>query len=351
MSIYFITDGINRMAGTERVIVQLAKAFNNVIILVPGTTQCAFSEYQNLNIHSVGIGDFPENNKLLKIYHRFSYYEKLKKIINNDIDATVVSFSFDLNLINITLSKRLKYKPIVCEHIEYNYHSGFRNLIRKKVYKQEGVKLVCLTETDKKKFESDGIKTYVIPNFIYPLNVKYSEFSRKIVSIGRLEYQKNFNFLIEAFSKSKIYEHGWSLHIVGEGSEKSELESKIKILNMNNFIHIHNFTNEIQNFYSSAGLICMTSRFEAFPMVLLEALNNSLPVLITDFPTGAREILGEDNVQIIQHYETKAFADALEKFCLCDNLRKKLSSDNSKLIKKYYPEQIIKTWKLLIDES
>lgn len=349
MTIYFITNGINRMAGTERVIVQLAQALENVTILVPGSDQCAFSGGENLNIQSLEVGEFPNHNKLAKIIHRLNYFRKLKSILKRN--DTVVSFSFDLNLVNIKLSQILNYTPIICEHIEYNYHKGIRNLIRKKIYNQDRVTLVCLTETDKRKFLNDGIRTVVIPNFIYPLDNKYNSESKKIISIGRLEFQKNFSFLIEAFYLSKVYENGWVLDIVGEGSEQKVLEEKITSLNMNEFVRIHPFTKNISKFYQDSALMCMTSRFEAFPMVLLEAMNNSLPVLVSDFPTGAREILGEGNKQIVSDYTPEAFGELLVVYCSNENLRKSSSMQNLQLIRQYYPERIIFTWKNLLNQQ
>lgn len=347
MTIYFVTNGINRMAGTERVIVQLAQTFKDVIIIVPGSDQCAFPECENLNIQSLEIGEFPTHNKLAKIIHRLNYFRKLKSILKKN--DTVVSFSFDLNLVNIKISKILNYTPIVCEHIEYNYHKGIRNQIRKKIYSQDTVTLVCLTETDKRKFLNDGIHTLVIPNFIYPQDSKYNSDSKKILSIGRLEYQKNFSFLIEAFYISNLFSDGWTLDIVGEGSEQELLEDKIKKFNLSEYITIHKFSKNISKFYQSSALLCMTSRFEAFPMVLLEAMNNSLPVLVTDFPTGAREILGESNLQIVNNYSESDYANTLVAFCENKELRLEQSYANKELIKSYYPEKIIGAWRKILN--
>lgn len=349
MTIYFITNGIHRMAGTERVIVQLAQAFKNVTILVPGSIECAFPNCENLNIQSLEIGDFPESNKLAKIKHRLKYFNILKSVINQG--STVISFSFDLNFLNIKLLKFLNHKAIICEHIEYDYHKGLRNIIRKKIYSSKGVTLVCLTETDRKKFLKDGIHAVVIPNFINPVKRKYDNQSKKLLSIGRLEFQKNFAFLIQAFYLSKVYENGWTLNIVGEGSEKSELDEKIRTLELEKYINILPFTKNIAKYYTESGLMCMTSRFEAFPMVLLEAMNNSLPVLVSDFPTGAREILGQGNPQIVPEYNPKAFAELLAHFCSNESLRITLSEENSKLIIQYYPEKIIQSWENLLERE
>ena len=348
MTIYFITNGINRTAGTERVIVQLAKAFKEVIIIVPGTTANAFSGYEDLNIVSAKVGEFPTSGNLAKFLHRIQYLKALKELIKLESASVVLTFSFDLNILNIWLSKKFHYRVIVCEHIEYNYHSGLRNIIRKQMYKQERVTLVCLTETDKTKFQLDGIKTEAIPNFIHPAQSHYSSQSKKILAVGRLEFQKNFSFLIDAFAMSKLYEKGWTLDIVGEGAEQVILESKIQSLQLNQYIYINKFTKDIVKYYENAALMCMTSRFEAFPMVLLEALNHALPVLVTDFPTGAREILGDNNLQIVKHYNVTLFAQVLLEFCEDEALRNKLSENNLQLVRKYYPNAIIDSWNQLL---
>lgn len=349
MKIYFLTNGIFRTAGTERVILQLGNTLENVTILVPESIDCAFLNETRLDIVSLHVNEFPQSGGLNKILHRYSYYSKLKKNITFNPEDIVISFAFDLNILNILLARKFNYRPILCEHIEYNYHNSFRNILRKNFYRQG--ELVCLTDTDREKFLHDGINATTIPNFIVPLNNIYKSDTKKILSIGRLEFQKNFSFLIEAFYLSKVYENGWVLDIVGEGSEQKELEEKIKLLNMNEFIRIHPFTKNISKFYQDSALMCMTSRFEAFPMVLLEAMNNSLPVLVSDFPTGAREILGEGNKQIVLDYTPEAFAKLLASFCLDEDLRKTLSKENSELIRKYYPEQIIQLWKELLEHK
>lgn len=344
MTVYFLTDGIHRTAGTERVICQLASFLEDVVVIVPGTIDCAFLLNNPLNIKSVNIGDFPSNGKLKKIKHRIKYFNSVIKSLDIKSNDKIVTFSFDLNVLNILLSKKINSTPIICEHIEYNYHNRFRNCMRKKIYRLNNAKLVCLTKTDTLKFQEDGIDTITIPNYIIPVEKHYNSDSKKIVSIGRLEYQKNFSFLIESFFISNIFNEGWTLDIIGEGSEKSKLEKQIKDLNMQKYIKIHNFTKDINQYYLQSALMCMTSRFEAFPMVLLEALNFSLPVLVTDFPTGAKEILGEQNKQIVKQYDTSTFANHLKEVCNDQQLRMALSKDNSYLIKQFYPETILKLW-------
>ena len=351
MAIYFITNGLYRTAGTEKVIVQLAKILDNVIIIVPGSREIAFYGYDSLEVKSVNIGDFPDSGNFNKIKHRIKYFQKLKSKFNFQPNDHIISFSFDLNIVNILLSMNYKCKSIVCEHIEYNYHKGLRNKIRKFYYSQPNVKLICLTKTDQIKYENDGIDVHVIPNFINPVKSDYLGCNRKIISIGRLEYQKNFKFLVQAFAFSKVYEDGWILEIVGEGAEYESIQEEIDINKMNQFIKIHSFTKEIDKYYRESSLLCMTSRFEALPMVLLEAMNFGLPVLVTNFPTGAKEILGYDNQQIVLEYSSEKFGMKLHEMCLNIELRKKLSADNLKLIKDYHPDKVKKLWLSILSNN
>lgn len=350
MSIFFITNGVYRTAGTEKVIIQLGTILDdkNVTIIVPSDTKVAFGVEDSLNIVSANIGEFPDKGIFKKIYHRFKYFIWLRKYISINKPKNILSFSFDLNLLNILLSFIVEFNCVVCEHIEHGYHKGFRNTIRKFFYKKKGVKLVCLTETDRVKFLNEGVDVIVIPNFILPINSVYKSDSKIILGVGRLEYQKNFSFLIRSFIVSNLHKSGWVLHIYGEGSEKKDLIQIIEDNNALDFVKIYDFTKEIAQCYKSSALLCMTSRFEAFPMVLLEAMNSSLPVLVTDFPTGAREILGDNNCQIVYDYDETTYAKALYDICNSEELRKMQSNSNKQLIKSYYPNEIVKKWKLLL---
>lgn len=351
MAIYFLTNGIHRMGGTERVILQLTTILKDVVIIVPGTTKVAFDGYENLNVQSLDILDFPVSGKLNKLSHRIKYYRALKKNIKISSGDFLVTFSYDLNLLNIILSNKYDCNSIVCEHIEYNYHKGIRNLIRKFFYSQAGVKLVCLTKTDEIKFKKDGIDTVVIPNFIFPVENEYRENTKKIIAIGRLEYQKNFKFLVEAYKLSKVYEMGWSLEIIGEGSEYQSIIEVINLHGLYNYVKVRNFSKDIEKYYRNSSLLCMTSRFEALPMVLLEGMNFGLPVLVSDFPTGAKEILGTENAQIVSEYSVDAYAIHLKAICSDSVLRKKFSTNNLKLIKNYHPEKIEKLWLKLFNNG
>ncbi|MDG6897967.1 hypothetical protein A6A19_08265 [Actinobacillus delphinicola] len=342
--ITFLTNGLFRTAGTEKVIIQLADTYSGINIVVPGSKDIAFKTKKNLNINSINIKDFPSNGKIRKIFHRIRYlFSAINQVKNS---KQVVSFSFDLNIINIVLSKIFGYEAIVCEHIEYYYHKGIRNRLRKFFYRFKNVKLISLTETDKKLYQKDNINVECIPNFIPEVTHAGNIKSKIILAIGRLTFQKNFSFLIESFYLSKLWEIGYQLIIVGEGEEENILLELINKLKLDEFVKIEKFTKNIEDFYQKAEIFCMTSRFEAFPMVLLEAMNYALPVLLTNFPTGALEILGNDKDQILfDSYKPQDFGKKL--FDRCNESHESkilLSRKNKNTVSKFYPENIIKLW-------
>lgn len=345
--IYFLTNGLQNFAGTEKVITQLANELSQkVVIVVPQSNKSAFELSPHQEFVSLNIGEFPEGGIIKKIIHKLNYFIKVNKVIPKN--SQVFSFTLDLNLLNIVLSKIKFGSAIVCEHIEYDYHKGIRNILRRYLYRLKNVQLICLTKTDQLKFIKDGINAKVITNFIYPVKSQYDQDSKVIVAIGRLEYQKNFAFLINSFAISELFKEGWKLIIVGEGSEKAMLDELILRLNLTDSVSIHKFTKNIDEYYKKAAVFCMTSRFEAFPMVLLEAINNALPVLVTNFPTGAQEILGNKNLQIVNSWNEVDYAEHLNKLCNDSTLRIKYSEDNKKLAEQFYFEKIMSQWEELI---
>lgn len=117
--------------------------------------------------------------------------------------------------------------------------------------------------------------------------------SKKFLAVGRFSrLHKGFDLLIEAF---RIYAKGnqeWTLDIVGEGVEEQIYKKQIKDYQLEDRIHIHSFTNNIQKYYSEAQVYVLSSRWEGFGLVLVEAMAHGLPIISSDLPTS-QEIMGD----------------------------------------------------------
>lgn len=112
-----------------------------------------------------------------------------------------------------------------------------------------------------------------------------------VLGVGRLAPQKGFDRLIDAFARAAAGRPAWRLVILGEGSEREALEARAAARGVEDRVELPGQTPDVEAYYGSADLFVLSSRFEGFPNVLLEAMVAGLPVIAFDCPTGPREII------------------------------------------------------------
>ena len=116
--------------------------------------------------------------------------------------------------------------------------------------------------------------------------------SKKFLAVGRFSHlHKGFDLLIEAFHLFAQHNSEWTLDIVGEGPEGALYRQMIADYRLENRIHLHPFTHDVQHYYSEAQVYVLSSRWEGFGLVLVEAMAHGLPVVSSDLPTS-KEIMG-----------------------------------------------------------
>lgn len=132
------------------------------------------------------------------------------------------------------------------------------------------------------------------------------------LAAGRLASQKGFPTLIEAFSLLR-QKHSARLIILGEGAERQQLEAQISQLNLESDVSLPGFTHNPYAYMSRARAFVCSSRFEALPTVLIEALACGCPVISTDCPHGPNEILMAGRYgKLVPVGDAQAMADAME---------------------------------------
>ena len=116
--------------------------------------------------------------------------------------------------------------------------------------------------------------------------------SRQFLAVGRFTPRhKGFDLLIEAFHLFAKQDADWTLHIVGEGSEEQAYRQMIHRYALEQRVFLHPFTDHIQTYYSAAQVFVLSSRWEGFGLVLVEAMAHGLPVVSSNLPTSL-EIMG-----------------------------------------------------------
>lgn len=111
----------------------------------------------------------------------------------------------------------------------------------------------------------------------------------RIISVGTLKEQKRFDRLLQAFAS--ICNRNARLLILGEGSERKKLEAMTRDLGISERVHMPGFVRNPSEFFRNADLFVLSSAYEGFGNVIVEALAHGIPVVSTDCPSGPSEIL------------------------------------------------------------
>lgn len=131
--------------------------------------------------------------------------------------------------------------------------------------------------------------------------------------MGRLSYaDKRVDRLIDIWNILKGKTAGWQLIIVGEGDEKKKLEAYVKKLNLTN-VEFAGFCNNPKQYYDRASILCLTSSFEGWGLVLTEAQANGIVPIAFECSDGVKSILSPNEINglLIPPFDLEAYAKKL----------------------------------------
>lgn len=213
----------------------------------------------------------------------------------------VISFYNDLCALSALAITGLHISLIYSERNDPNKTNQRRSdRIYRKIVERRADKIVFQTKGAQKCYpQYVQNKSIVILNPLDTTKFPVCDFSRKkkeIVTIGRLEPQKNQKLLIDAFSIIADELPDYNLVIYGEGSLREKLESHIEQLGLQERVLLPGAKEGIQEYIKDASLFVLSSDYEGIPNALIEAMAIGLPCISTDCsPGGARELI-QNNV-------------------------------------------------------
>lgn len=215
--------------------------------------------------------------------------------------------------------------------------------------KLDKVVLLCQHDAETYNHYDPDFKPTVIYN---PLTLEpgtsSSGTSKSFLAVGRFSRQhKGFDLLIEAFHLFSKKNQDWTLDIVGEGVEENLYRELIKKYSLEERVTIHPFTNHVQTYYSNAQVYVLSSRWEGFGLVLIEAMAHGLPVVSSDLPTS-KEIMGDFGLYF-KNGDVEDLAERLEEATHIDWNKK--SQEAFAIAKRFDISNIISHWKELIEND
>ena len=209
--------------------------------------------------------------------------------------------------------------------------------------------IVSLTEKDKLLWKKARYVD-VIPNFSTMEVTQYSDCtSKRIIVVGRLEWEKGYGRLLEIWKIVSSRYPEWKLDIFGEGSLQKTMETIIRNNNIKN-IEIHNFTRNISQEYAKSSICAVTSCFEGFSLVILEAMKHGVPCVAFDCPFGPGSIIQDSlNGFLVIDGDIRLFAERLCLMIEDTKMRKDFSKEAIRRAKEFDIEAVVDTWKTLFE--
>ena len=373
--IVYCTPALYMAGGVERVLTLKANYFAEqfgydiTIILTEGKDRNLFYPLsEKVKVVNLDIG-FEELWKCSFFKKVFVYLKKqyqYKKLLKQELmrirpDITISLLRREINFLTSVNDGSKKIGELHVNRANYrNFEQGEANMFKNlfaKFWMQNLVstlkqldKFVVLTKEDRQNwFELENV--VVIPD---PLTFSSSTYSplteKRVIAVGRYVYQKGFDLLLKSWSIVEKKCPDWMLTIIGQG-DRLPYETLIDELRIDRArCKLLGPKERIQGEYMSSSLLVMSSRFEGFGMVLIEAMSCGLPVVSFDCPCGPKDIIN-NNVDgiLVDSGNVEKFAESIIMLIQHPEKRKEMAIKALENVQRFRVDRIAEKWKSLFD--
>ena len=369
MKIIYCTHSTYNPGGMERVLYNKVKYFSEqmhwdvTVVTTDQHNRLPFYPFpESVRMIDLGI-NYSEDNVKRTFGKIYGYLKKRKKhrrlleklLMQEKADIVVSLYPSESSFIPYIKDGSRKVLEIhYCKFFRLQYgRKGLLGAIDKwRTWQDERIvrrfdKFVVLTNEDRG-YWGNLPNIEVIPNAAMFVADRYSDVSvKRVIAVGRLDYQKGFDRLIQAWeivNKSGKYDD-WRLDIFGQGYWKDMLQGMIDKKGLNGSAFINKPTKNIGDEYADSSMLVMSSNYEGFPMVMIEAMACGLPVVAFDFKCGPKDIIrNEENGLIIHNGDIKALADGIMKLMEDTENRKRMSLNARKIVDTYSEKAVMEKW-------
>ena len=276
-------------------------------------------------------------------------------------DITISLLRREINFINNIKDGSKKIGELHVNRANYrNFEQGETNVFKElfaKIWMRSLVtqlrrldKFVVLTDEDRRNWKELN-NVVIIPNplpFMPEATNPLTE--KRVIAVGRYVYQKGFDMLLKAWSIVEKKCSDWTLTIMGDG-DRSYYEAMVDDLKLDKArCKVLGPTGQIQAEYMNSSLLVMSSRFEGFGMVLVEAMACGLPVISFDCPCGPKDIIhdGVDGL-LVESGNVEQLAGKMIWMIQHPEQQKSMSKEAKRNVKRFQMDNIANQWRALFE--
>ena len=291
------------------------------------------------------------------VTHILGICRRLSRLVKREKIDVLVDIDGILDMYSLPVKLRRGVRVVSWEH--YNFYQNpivpYRKLTRRLAARFADA-IVTLTKEDEGYYRQNlkircPLVTIHNPVVLPERKPVYDSESKILLSVGRLTYQKGFDYLVETARQVMLDLPEWIWIILGEGEDRSMLEKKIKEYGLDKQVLRKGNVSNVDVYYQHAAAFVMTSRFEGLPMTLLEAKTFALPIVSFDCKTGPRDIVTDGvNGKLIEPFDTNAMADVLGALMKNKEQRVSWSMHTEDGMETFALDQIMKQWNAVFGE-
>lgn len=340
-----------RPGGTERYFSELANYLEingyEVTIILLKKDEIFFRINNGIQILE------PEIKYGSSIYLKFLYFIRivffLRKSIANQRPSIIINAAFPSFFLLSTFGLKVPVVTAIrCDPRKVKLIEGIKipDKLRQFLYKRNSA-IIAQTTFAAKTLENQfhNIRVVIIPNILNTGLLTEQIRENNIVSAGRLNKNKGFDYLIKSFHK--VNPENWKLIILGEGPEKQNLIDLIEFFHMEDKIFLTGYKDNILEYFGKSKIFAFTSLSEGFPNVLLEAMATPLACISFDIDSGPRDLISNGrNGFLVETKDIDDFAAKLKLLVNSNDLREEFMAEAVHVRESY---DINKTGILYID--
>jgi len=356
--IFFIIPFLTK-GGAQRVVCNLSNHFitKNYSVFILILNECKIGYLLDDRIKVIFLIKGRSTNLFSRLKNVVLTFAKFYSLIKTESPDYVISFITSANIWAGLLCNMFRIPYLVSERTVTTrtldtYGFVFKKVVRFFYRKSKAIVVPSIGIRNELVAKHDLHNVTIIKNPITVFNTVSDERVHNrpfILAVGRLNFVKGFDLLIEAFNR--LESKSVDLLIVGDGKERSRLEQLVTDKGLSESIFFPGRKDNMQDYYSQCTLFVLSSRNEGYPNVLIEAMSAGCSCVAFDCQTGPSEIIetGRNGV-LVENGNVAMLANSINYLLKDNSLRHQLGLEARSIAQGNSIQEIACQWEIELKE-